>query len=73
MQSADATGPFELELVNQQMLTYFSKTLEELKEWLLVIHPGDRPLVIAAWAHSVQSGDPRDIQQRLLGADDAFA
>jgi len=60
------------ELANQQMLTYFGKTFEELTEWSLVIHPDDRPLVVAAWAHSVQSGDPHDIQQRLLRADGVY-
>ena len=67
-----ATPSGELELANLRMLTYFGKTLEELKEWSLVIHPDDRPLVVAAWAHSVQTGDPHDIPQRLLGADGVY-
>ena len=67
-----ATPSGELELANLRMLTYFGKTLEELKEWSLVIHPDDRPLVVAAWAHSVQTGDPHDIPQRLLGADGIY-
>jgi PAS domain S-box-containing protein len=67
-----ATPSGELELANLRMLTYFGKTLEELKEWSLVIHPDDRPLVVAAWAHSVQTGDPHDTPQRLLGADGIY-
>ena len=67
-----ATPSGELELANLRMLTYFGKTLEELKEWSLVIHPDDRPLVVAAWAHSVHTGDPHDIPQRLLGADGVY-
>jgi len=67
-----ATPSGELELANLRMLTYFGKTLEELREWSLVIHPDDRPLVVAAWAHSVQTGDPHDIPQRLLGADGVY-
>jgi PAS domain S-box-containing protein len=67
-----ATPSGKLELANLRMLTYFGKTLEELQEWSLVIHPDDRPLVVAAWAHSVQTGDPHDIPQRLLGADGVY-
>jgi len=62
----------EIEHANQRMLTYFGKTLEELKEWSAVIHPDDRPLVVAAWAHSVHTGEPHDIPQRLLGADGVY-
>ena len=67
-----ATPSGEIEHANRRMLTYFGKTLEELKEWSLVIHPDDRPLVVAAWAHSVHTGEPHDIPQRLLGADGVY-
>jgi PAS domain-containing protein len=32
----------EIELVNQQMLDYFGKTFEELKDWSAFLHPDDR-------------------------------
>ena len=67
-----ATPAGEPELANQRLLTYFGKTFEELKDWSHVIHSDDRPLVVAAWARSVQTGDPHDIQQRLLGADGIY-
>ena len=40
----------ELEFVNQQVLDYFGKPLEELKDWRHTdaIHPDDRPRVAQA-------------------------
>jgi PAS domain-containing protein len=41
-----------VEFVNRQVLDYFGKTLEELKEWVSTdaVHPDDLPGVIAAWS-----------------------
>jgi PAS domain S-box-containing protein len=41
----------EVELVNRQVLEYFGKTLEELKNWGTsdAVHPDDLPRVIDAW------------------------
>jgi PAS domain-containing protein len=40
-----------VEFVNRQVLDYFGKTLEELKEWTSTdaVHPDDLPGVIAVW------------------------
>ncbi|HEV7731039.1 MAG TPA: PAS domain-containing protein [Candidatus Binatia bacterium] len=62
----------ELELVNRRVLDYFGLTIEELREWSTVVHPDDRPRVAEAWAHSVRTGDPYDIEQRLRGADGTY-
>jgi formate hydrogenlyase transcriptional activator len=64
----------ELELVNRQLLQYFGKTLEELKAWATndTVHPDDRCKVIAAWQHSVKTGEPYDDVHRIRRADGAY-
>ena len=55
-----------VEIVNRQVLNYFSKTLEELREWsgTDAVHPDDLPTVIALWTRSIESGEPYDIELR---------
>jgi PAS domain S-box-containing protein len=67
-----ATG--EVELVNRQVLEYFGKTTEELKNWGTsnVVHPEDLPRVIDAWKHSVEAGQPYDLELRQRRADGVF-
>src|ERR1700683_1129318 len=65
-----ATG--EVELVNQRMLGYFGKTLEELKEWTLFLHPDDRVRVMAYWRGITESGQAYDVEHRLRRADGAY-
>src|ERR1700683_636598 len=65
-----ATG--EVELVNQRMLGYFGKTLEELKEWTLFLHPDDRARVTAYWRRITESGQAYDVEHRLRRADGAY-
>src|SRR6266853_1689500 len=64
----------EVEFVNNQVLEYFGKTLEELKGWSTseAVHPDDLPQAVAAWRHSVETGDPYDIDHRLRRADGAY-
>jgi len=68
------TAKGEVELVNQQVLNYFGKTLEELKNWAFIgaVHEDDLDRVIAQWRHSVESGDPYDIEHRIRKADGVF-
>jgi PAS domain S-box-containing protein len=64
----------ELEHVNRQVLDYFGLALEELKRWDTsnVVHPDDLPQVMAAWRHSVETGQPYDIELRHLRADGVY-
>ena len=64
----------EVEFVNNRVLEYFGKTLEELKSWATsdAVHPDDLPLVVAAWRHSVETGDPYDVDHRLRRADGEY-
>jgi PAS domain S-box-containing protein len=63
-----------VEYVNNQALEYFGRTLEELKGWSTsdAVHPDDLPQAVAAWTHSVATGDPYDVDHRLRRADGAF-
>jgi PAS domain S-box-containing protein len=69
-----ATPEGEVEFVNQQVLDYFGKRLEELKDWRTndAIHREDFPCALALWAHSVETGDPYQFDERLRGADGAY-
>src|SRR3989442_964733 len=63
-----------VEFVNRQVLDYFGKTLEELKEWSSTnaVHPDDRPAAIAVWTRSVETGQPYDIELRQRRADGVY-
>jgi formate hydrogenlyase transcriptional activator len=64
----------EVELVNRQVLEYFGKTTEELKNWGTsnVVHPEDLPRVIDAWKRSVETGQPYDLELRQRRVDGVF-
>jgi PAS domain S-box-containing protein len=64
----------EVELVNQQVLDYFGRTLEDLKQWGTsnAVHPDDVPAVIAAWQRSVETGAPYDFEHRIRRADGVY-
>src|SRR5882672_329358 len=64
----------EVEFVNNQALEYFGKTLEELKGWATsdAVHPDDLTRVVAAWRHSVETGDPYDVDHRLRSAEGQY-
>jgi PAS domain S-box-containing protein len=64
----------EVEFVNNQGVEYFGRTLEELKGWSTsnAVHPDDLPEAVTAWRHSVETGDPYDVDHRLRCADGAY-
>jgi PAS domain S-box-containing protein len=64
----------ELELFNRQILEYFGKTPEELRDWANsdAVHPDDRSRVISAFRHSIKSGTPYDIEHRCRRADGIY-
>jgi PAS domain S-box-containing protein len=67
-----ATG--EAQLLNRQVLEYFGKSPEELKNWATsdAVHPDDLPRVISAWASSIETGHPYDIEQRCRRGDGIY-
>ncbi|HUC54379.1 MAG TPA: sigma 54-interacting transcriptional regulator [Candidatus Cybelea sp.] len=70
--TANAAG--EVELVNRQVAEYFGKTTEELKNWATTdaLHPDDLPRLTDAYRHSIETGQPRDVETRSRGADGVY-
>jgi PAS domain S-box-containing protein len=68
------TAEGEVEFVNTHMLEYFGKTLEDLKGWSTsdAVHPDDLPNAVATWMHSLETGDPYDVDHRLRRFDGAY-
>jgi len=64
----------ELELLNRQVMEYFGKTVEELKNWAFsdAVHPDDLQRVVDAWKHSVETGQPYDLELRQRRADGVY-
>src|ERR1700688_3999462 len=62
------TAGGEVEFVNQQILDDTGKTLEELRDLSPLVHPDDLALGMARWLRSIETGDPYQIEHRILGA-----
>jgi PAS domain S-box-containing protein len=62
----------EVEVVNQPLLNYTGKSLEELKNWPAMVHPAELPAVVSLWAHSVETGRPFDVDLRIRRADGVY-
>src|SRR5713226_3089093 len=64
----------EVELLNRQVLEYFGKTTEELKNWATsdAVHPDDLPRVVEAWRRSVETGQPYVLELRQRRADGMY-
>src|SRR5437867_3993721 len=64
----------EIELLNRQVLEYFGKTTEELKNWATsdAVHPDDLPRVIEAWQRSINTGESYEIEFRQRRADGMY-
>ena len=67
-----ATG--EVQLLNRQILEYFGKTSDELKDWVTsdAVHPDDLPRVIDLWRRSVETGQPYEYELRQRRADGMY-
>jgi PAS domain S-box-containing protein len=63
-----------LEMVSQQALEFFGKTIEELSEWGTndTIHPEDLPGVIDAFSRAIVTGRPYEFPARFRRADGAY-
>jgi PAS domain S-box-containing protein len=64
----------EVETVNRQLLDYFRQSLEELRQWGTngTVHPEDLPHVVEVFTHSIATGSPYEIVQRLRRADGVY-
>jgi PAS domain S-box-containing protein len=64
----------EVEHVNRQVLEYFGRTIDELKQWGTsdAVHPADLPQVRAAWAHAIATGQPYEFEHRIRRCDGEY-
>ena len=64
----------EVEFLNRQVLEYFGKTNEELKNWSLIgaVHPDDLPRVVEARARAIETGQIYDVEHRCRRADGVY-
>jgi PAS domain S-box-containing protein len=70
--TASATG--EVEFLNQQVLEFFGKPSEELKDWsrINIVHPDDLPHAIEAWRKALETGQAYEIEHRCRRADGVY-
>ena len=68
------TADGKVEHVNRQVLEYFGRTLDELRQWGTTdaVHPADLPRVAAAWQHAVDTGQPYEVEHRIRRADGEY-
>jgi formate hydrogenlyase transcriptional activator len=71
---AMVTPAGEVEAVNERTLAYFGRTLEELqqREWKGSIHPDDLTRTTEVFSHSMKSGDPHEIVNRIRRFDGVY-
>jgi PAS domain S-box-containing protein len=64
----------ELQTVNRQVLEYFGRPTEELKNWgtINIIHPEDLPRVLEIFGKSIVAGTPFHYETRLKRFDGEF-
>jgi hypothetical protein len=67
-----STRQGEVEYVNQTLLDYTGRTLQELYNWPIVVHPEDLPLVAQSWQQSIASGAPFNVELRMRRADGVY-
>ncbi|MBC7400435.1 MAG: PAS domain S-box protein [Mucilaginibacter sp.] len=62
-----ATIDGELDYINQRTLDFFGTERKNIvgPEWILHVHPEDRDACIAAWTHSLQTGELYQFEFRL--------
>jgi formate hydrogenlyase transcriptional activator len=64
----------EPESFNRQLLEYFGRTTEELKNWATgdIVHPHDHTGLMGAHIGSIETGNPYNIEIRIRRADGAY-
>jgi PAS domain S-box-containing protein len=61
-----------VEYVNKPLLDYTGKSLDELRDWPVVVHPDDLPAVAQFWGRSIATGAPFNVEVRVRRADGAY-
>src|ERR1700722_20219720 len=64
----------ELDFVNQPVLDYFGRTLEQLKGWRTadILHPDDLASAIAVWKDSIEKRLSYDVDHRFRRSDGVY-
>jgi PAS domain S-box-containing protein len=64
----------QVELFSRDILEYFGKTADELRNWAMTdaVHPDDLDRVVAAFTESVTTGTPYSIEHRCRRHDGAY-
>jgi PAS domain S-box-containing protein len=59
---------------NHQLLEYFGKPIEELKDWAAdsVVHPDDIPGCLEAFTKSIAKGEPCEVETRFVRYDGVY-
>ena len=68
------TASGAIEFVNDPVLKYFGRTLDELRNWAAsdAVHPDDLPNVMATLHASIETGEPSEVELRLRRADGVY-
>jgi PAS domain S-box-containing protein len=62
----------QLQFANKQMLGFYGRALEHLRDWPELLHPDDRSRFLKLWHGSVDSADHLDLELRTRGADGCY-
>jgi PAS domain S-box-containing protein len=64
----------EVELVNRQLLAFFGKNLEDIRNWSTsgIVHPEDLPRAIEVASHAFATGEPYEMEIRVRRFDGAY-
>jgi PAS domain S-box-containing protein len=64
----------EVELANRQLLAYFGKNLEDMRNWMTsgVVHPEDLPRAIETASDSFATGKPYEMEIRVRRFDGVY-
>ena len=71
---ASLTPTGGVDFVNDPLVEYCGRTLEELQQWGTsdTVHPDDLPRVIQIFTQAIASGEPYDFEARLRRFDGAY-
>ncbi|WP_179228365.1 PAS domain S-box protein [Leptolyngbya ohadii] len=69
-----ATPTGELEGCSDRWLSMVGLTRSQAlgEGWTQIVHPDDLPMMTAAWMHSVETGEPYDVEHRAKLADGSY-
>src|SRR5207245_9369712 len=63
-----------IDAVNDELVEYSGRTLEELQQWGTsdTVHPDDLPRLIQIFTKAIASGEPYEVEVRLRRFDGAY-